>query len=541
MIEMEQIKKSFALGDKQVEILKGISLFIGKGEFVSIMGPSGSGKSTLSSILGCLASSTSGKYRIDGRDVGTLSTSDLAALRNAKIGFIFQDFNLLEGLTAAENVSLPLLYAGISAKERKDRSLESLKKVGLEAKAFHTPSQLSGGQKQRVAIARALVANPSFLFADEPTGALDKKTGFEILGLMQKLNALGHTIVQVTHSLYDAGFSKRILHLVDGTIIRDEIVERPNIGYLSTSEQKGNEISDRLWRVAKGVVPNADDLASLKKLLATSASESSLIEAVGTLSRFNTPEAKEMILALSKHEHWGVRAEVLRTLGTDLEHQLALLFQGLEDKNAWVRFTAVLSIKKVKKSDLSEEKIARIIACLKDEDERVRATTVALMGFWKDPKYDSIFINALDDADGRVRANALDALGPLFLSGKMDSKIIEKCKPLLSDRHNRVRANAAVYLFGYAETECFETLKKMFFSENNLVRSSSAWALGKVPHPDAGTLLLEAIKSETEEIVLGQIYRSLGELAKGRLPLKQQISQTLGGAEPEQSQLQKAA
>ena len=236
------------LGEQTLQILKDIQLSIGRGEFVSIMGPSGSGKSTLASILGCLARPTTGSYSLDGQDVTQLSSNQVATLRNKYIGFIFQDFNLLEGMTTAENVALPLLYAGVRAKDRIKKALECLHAVGLGHKSNHKPNQISGGQKQRVAIARALVNDPMFLFADEPTGALDKKTGQEILAIMQKLNMKGHTIVQVTHSPMDAQYSKRIVHLVDGHIIKDILVDKPIIGYFGDFETQRKEIYSHLWK-----------------------------------------------------------------------------------------------------------------------------------------------------------------------------------------------------------------------------------------------------------------------------------------------------
>ncbi len=236
MIELDNIKKQYTLDGKDVLILKGINLFIAQGEFVSIMGPSGSGKSTLSAILGCLSTPSSGTYKLNGQDVTKLKTNEIARLRNSSIGFIFQDFNLLSGLTAVENVELPLVYCGMSSKNRRARAMECLSAVSLAHKAQNKPFQLSGGQKQRVAIARALVNNPKFLFADEPTGALDKKTGHEILSIMQKLNLMGQTVIQVTHSPSDANYSKRIIHLVDGNIVREEMVEKPTIGSITLTE-----------------------------------------------------------------------------------------------------------------------------------------------------------------------------------------------------------------------------------------------------------------------------------------------------------------
>ncbi|MFL6556229.1 MAG: ABC transporter ATP-binding protein, partial [Bacillus sp. (in: firmicutes)] len=192
IIEIKNMMKSYKLGGETVHALNDVSLEIQKGEFLAIIGPSGSGKSTLMNMLGCLDRPNKGTYHLDGKDIGKMDDNSLATIRNGKIGFIFQNFNLLSKLTALENVELPLLYAGVSTRERRERALEGLDKVGLKDRAGHLPTQLSGGQQQRVAIARALVGQPAILLADEPTGALDSKTSKEILFLMKELNELGH-------------------------------------------------------------------------------------------------------------------------------------------------------------------------------------------------------------------------------------------------------------------------------------------------------------------------------------------------------------
>lgn len=208
-----------------LEVLKGINLSIGKGEFVSIMGHSGSGKSTMMNILGCLDKPTSGTYELDGIDISKLKSDDLAEIRNKKIGFVFQGFNLLSRTTAIENVELPMIYSAISPKERKERALKALGMVGLENRLDHMPNQLSGGQQQRVAIARAIVNDAPIIFADEPTGNLDTKTGEDVMKLFSKLNKeLGCTIILVTHEEEIAKYSERIVRLVDGVITSDEKV-----------------------------------------------------------------------------------------------------------------------------------------------------------------------------------------------------------------------------------------------------------------------------------------------------------------------------
>ncbi|NLL70542.1 MAG: ABC transporter ATP-binding protein [Epulopiscium sp.] len=227
MITIKKLTKVYQNGQFQVEALRSVNLTVEAKEFVSIMGPSGSGKSTMMNIIGCLDRSTSGEYYLDEVSISSLKDDALADIRNKKIGFVFQSFNLLPKLTALENVELPMVYAGIGAKERKDRAMDALKKVGLEERVYHKPNELSGGQRQRVAIARALVNEPSILLADEPTGNLDSRSGEEIMGIFQDLNQEGATIVMVTHEPEIAAYTKRIVTFRDGEIISDELVENP--------------------------------------------------------------------------------------------------------------------------------------------------------------------------------------------------------------------------------------------------------------------------------------------------------------------------
>jgi putative ABC transport system ATP-binding protein len=218
IIKIKNMMKTYKLGGETVHALNDVSLEIQKGEFLAIIGPSGSGKSTLMNMLGCLDRPNQGTYHLDGKDIGKMDDNSLAAIRNQKIGFIFQNFNLLGKLSALENVELPLVYAGLSTRERHERALEGLEKVGLKDRAGHLPTQLSGGQQQRVAIARALVGQPAILLADEPTGALDSKTSKEILLLMKELNELGHTIILITHDLEIAKQARRMVSIQDGQL-----------------------------------------------------------------------------------------------------------------------------------------------------------------------------------------------------------------------------------------------------------------------------------------------------------------------------------
>jgi putative ABC transport system ATP-binding protein len=224
LVELKDIRKSFSMGKDEVEILHGISLSLERGEFVAMMGPSGSGKSTTMNILGCLDKPTSGTYILNGQNINELEGDDLAVIRNRTIGFVFQGFNLLQKTSAIENVELPLLYAGMPKKERRDRAREALIQMGLEDRLYHEPTQLSGGQQQRVAIARGIVNRAPILMADEPTGNLDSKTSDEIMKLFKKINEEdGITILLVTHEPDVAAYAKRIVHFRDGMITSDEM------------------------------------------------------------------------------------------------------------------------------------------------------------------------------------------------------------------------------------------------------------------------------------------------------------------------------
>lgn len=228
MIELRNLYKIYGSGENEVRALDGINLTINKGEFVAIVGQSGSGKSTCMNIIGCLDVPTSGQYILEDIDVSTMHDDRLSEIRNKKLGFIFQQYNLIQGISILENVELPLLYAGLSKAERKEKAMKALARVGIQAKAKNFPSQLSGGQQQRVSIARALAGNPSVILADEPTGALDSKTGKEVLRFLQELHSEGNTIVLITHDNSIARKAKRIVRLSDGKIIYDGPSDNPN-------------------------------------------------------------------------------------------------------------------------------------------------------------------------------------------------------------------------------------------------------------------------------------------------------------------------
>ena len=223
VIQLRGIQKNYYMAGQAIPVLKGIDLDINRNEYVALMGPSGSGKSTLMNILGCLDSPTGGTYTLNGQDVSTMTDDELAGIRNIEIGFVFQQFNLLPRLSAAENVALPLVYAGVSKKDRIDRAMVALEKVGLAERSHHKSNELSGGQIQRVAIARALVNNPSILLADEPTGNLDSKTSVEVMELFGKIQAAGNTVVLVTHEEDIAQYAHRVVRLRDGLIETDTL------------------------------------------------------------------------------------------------------------------------------------------------------------------------------------------------------------------------------------------------------------------------------------------------------------------------------
>ena len=227
LIEIENLTKVYRLGDVTVHALRGVSLEIDRGSFVAMMGPSGSGKSTFMNIVGCLDKPTSGSYLLDGVNVSTLTRDELAEIRNQKIGFVFQQFNLLARTSAVENVELPLLYSSKTDGDSHARAMRALSWVGLEGREQHHPNQLSGGQQQRVAIARALINDPQLILADEPTGALDSRTSLEIMALFQKLNRSGMSIVLVTHEPDIAQYANRIIRFKDGHVISDAPVEQP--------------------------------------------------------------------------------------------------------------------------------------------------------------------------------------------------------------------------------------------------------------------------------------------------------------------------
>jgi putative ABC transport system ATP-binding protein len=221
MLRLRKVAKRYIMGDVEVHALRGVDLDIEDGELIAIMGPSGSGKSTMMNILGCLDTPTSGTYQLDGLEVSSMGDDELAGVRNKKIGFVFQSFNLLARMAAVEQVELPLLYAGV--KDRRSKAMEALAAVGLAERAHHKPSELSGGQQQRVAIARALVGSPSIIMADEPTGALDSKTSIEIMAIFQKLNMeQGITVIFVTHEPDIAAHTNRVIQILDGEIVSDE-------------------------------------------------------------------------------------------------------------------------------------------------------------------------------------------------------------------------------------------------------------------------------------------------------------------------------
>lgn len=225
IVEIKDMYKIYKMGDNEVRALDGVNLRIKPHEFVAIIGPSGSGKSTLMNMIGCLDTPTSGEYYIDGQEVSTLKEDEQAAIRNKEIGFIFQQYNLLQKLSVEENVELPLIYAGVSPTQRKEMAKIALERVGLYERRFHKPTELSGGQQQRASIARALAARPPIILADEPTGALDSKTGTEVLNMLKELHCEGKTVILITHDNKIAHEAERIVRIMDGRIVFDSLVD----------------------------------------------------------------------------------------------------------------------------------------------------------------------------------------------------------------------------------------------------------------------------------------------------------------------------
>ncbi len=262
LIRVVDLTKDYVLGDNVVRALAGVSLEIAAGEFVAVMGPSGSGKSTFMNMIGCLDRPTSGNYWLAGQDVAHMSADQLAAVRNRRIGFVFQQFNLLARTSALENVELPLMYANVAVSDRHARAMGKLKQVGLSERADHQPSQLSGGQQQRVAIARALVNNPALILADEPTGALDSRTSVEIMALLQELNDGGMTMVLVTHEHDVAAFASREVHFLDGKVIADE---------RQSARSARDALAELDAAVAAGAVPGRALIGSRQAAIAPSA------------------------------------------------------------------------------------------------------------------------------------------------------------------------------------------------------------------------------------------------------------------------------
>ncbi|RKX80206.1 MAG: macrolide ABC transporter ATP-binding protein [Spirochaetes bacterium] len=254
MIKLRNIKKIYRMGMVEVTALSDINLDVEAHEFVCVMGASGSGKSTLMNIIGCLDRPTEGTYLLDGSDVSTLNDAELAAIRNKKVGFVFQTFNLLPRISALRNVELPLVYSKVKENQRKMLAMEALKKVDLGDRAKHKPNELSGGQRQRVAIARALVNNPSIIFADEPTGNLDSRTGLSIIAIFQKLHSMGATIIMVTHEMDIALHADRIIYLKDGKITGDEKIIKPKnaeLELLSVADMDKDELADAISKHEK--------------------------------------------------------------------------------------------------------------------------------------------------------------------------------------------------------------------------------------------------------------------------------------------------
>jgi putative ABC transport system ATP-binding protein len=516
MIELENVKKSFRAGNEEITILKGINLMVCKGEFVSIMGPSGSGKTTLASILGCLSSPSSGSYKLNDETVSQLAGSKLAGIRNRYIGYVFQDFNLLEGLSAVDNVALPLVYAGVDAKVRTTKAISVLEDVGLGERLYHTPRQLSGGQKQRVAIARALVNNPDLIFADEPTGALDQKTSREIMELMQDLNLKGHTIVQVTHSEEDSRYSKRIIHIMDGLIIKDEFIDQFLIGKPS-DEKEVPWISGRLWRVLGVLKPEqAVELSYFKRLF----------EAAKVLIQYEDSQLGSIINRLFLKGNWAVRAEIIKNCDvTTHDFAIGYILRGLKDENSWVRFLAINKLSKCADELKSLCESEQIAALLSDTDERVRGKAIYLVSKENFSKFKSGLLATIkNDKNSRVRSNALERYAEIIEESGADLSPLEFC---LDDSHHRVRTTAAVLLKRLFPEQCLKVVLTLSESQNTVERSAGVWGLGyfiksQLARSRIDTLMLH----EEEEMVVSQTVNALARHLQG-VPVNEEIAKLL--------------
>ncbi len=384
--------------------------------------------------------------------------------------------------------------------------------VNLAGKAGHRPSQLSGGQKQRVAIARALVNRPQFLFADEPCGALDKKTGEEILGIMQKLNMQGNTVLMVTHSRTDASYSKRIIHLVDGAIIRDEAVDRPTLGTLDPAAPTPveNELVTKWWRVAEKLSsPKSHNIRGLRHLARLSSSRSSQLAAAKALLRWPYEEVGDLIDWLLKKSDWVVRQEILKR-SAYLPRQVAMqyMIRGLEDANPWIRYSALISLRPLASEiNLNGEQKKILFQRLLDADERIRATAIMIIHTWADPTVEDFLHKTLFDPDARVRANTLEAI----VNRKQTLDFQAEIEKLLIDPNNRVRANAVQavshYSMGLAQTHAAE----MMNSHDVLMRSSGAWVSRMIKTDTSKRNLIHWLSRESEEIVINQLVQSLAQ------------------------------
>jgi putative ABC transport system ATP-binding protein len=534
LIELRDITKDYKLRDSVLQILKDVSFTIQKKEFVSIMGSSGSGKSTLLAILGCLSTPSKGLYYLDNEDVSKLMDNQLAVTRNKKIGFVFQDFNLIPRVSALENVSLPLFYAGVSLKKQKELSRKALETVGLLDRINHNPDQLSGGQKQRVAIARALVTNPSIIFADEPTGNLDSRTSDEIMSLFQELNLKGNTIVIVTHDENVARHTKRIMHIEDGQIVRDELVNSPKITRdwkTSISYQKKDTDQDIRLSCVKALPKTASDetLAALKIML-NDKSQEVRIEAIKSLGEIKGDKAFEILKQNSEDKNWAIRASVTESLGKiSNQESLGLLIKALHDENSWVRFNAVTSMQGFKNRNIVKD----LLHLLEDPDERVRATVIRifirLRGFdttenptrmLKDESgrvradavravsgtpyengeklIDEYLAVMLKDTDGRVRANTVEAVS--LLISKDSDKLTSLLSPLLKDPNNRVRANVCIALWRIRPDMVKPILEEMVRDKNRMQRSSAAYALGTIGEKSLIPLLIKLLEDIDHDV-----------------------------------------
>lgn len=506
LIQIEHLKKSYWVEGKELPILKDVIFSVSEGEFVSIMGPSGSGKSTLMSILGCLMPPTSGSFILAGRQMVGVSSLELSRTRNHMIGFVFQDYLLLEGMTAIENVLLPLHYRwDIPRSEQKKRAEEVLQSVGLAHKMHNDPRTLSGGQKQRVAIARALVTQPKILIGDEPCGALDPVSRQDVLFIFQQLVNTGVTILMVTHNEEDARYSKRILTIENGFLVEDKPVQKPQIavnkGVLpqtATSAEPGAQaIGEEQFHNAIQFLsrnPTAQNLNLAFTLIDQVKNATQIPPMLRALQHFvQHTFLQEALFSFAQkylcHELWTVRltaVELLREILPTAPGQLPsrildYFFQTIQDENDDVRHFSLMALGNWCRNHSLEPLLPLLKKCTEDRDPRVRADVGSICQYFFFKDVEEILFKLMEDQDNRVRANAL---GSLWFRAKKEGEpmkiLADRLVKFLGDTSNRIVADTAVYLHDLYPEMCNVAIEKLLIHDSPLHVASGIFSASKV-------------------------------------------------------------